>query len=144
MRRILIPIFIIVALLAIHFAVFPQTISYAYDYCGNRIKREIRLNSNKIPGHSNVTEMYLQEKLSEHNLKIYPNPTKGQLKVEIVGYEPSDVGLITLFSLSGQVLFSDHLNSAHCFVDISNNTNGIYILQISINGKSTSWKIIKE
>lgn len=125
-------------------AVLSQAVSYAYDSSGNRIKREIRMNANKKPGCSGVDDIHVQETISERNVRIYPNPTKGMLKVEIVGYETDDTGQIDLFSLAGQHLFAERLSSESSLIDISGSPNGIYILQISINGKSTSWKIIKE
>ena len=56
---------------------------------------------------------------------IYPNPTKGQLKIEIQGDEQITNALIYLYDLSGY-------------------SPGTYILKIIMGGKTSEWKIVKE
>lgn len=137
----------ILAAMTLSFAVSiapAQTISYAYDSSGNRIRRELRMNAKSMPKQTVVEEIHVQETLSERGIHIYPNPTKGMLRVEIVGYVNSDKGNIDIFNLSGHRFLSKPLDSACVTLDISSADNGIYILHISLNGGSTSWKIIKE
>lgn len=63
---------------------FSQNISYGYDAAGNRIKREIIISSNNN-SRKGVKKSSFTESLNDKTIKIYPNPTKGLLKIEIGG-----------------------------------------------------------
>lgn len=119
-----------------------QSVKYSYDNAGNRIKREIVMKT-KSPYEVSTTTECFSEKLSEKEIRIYPNPTKGRLKIEIAGYENSDRCILRILNVSGQQILSTHANSACTELDISSKANGIYILYISLNNKETTWKIIK-
>ncbi|WP_080903839.1 hypothetical protein [Parabacteroides sp. Marseille-P3160] len=76
-------------------------VKYSYDNAGNRIKRKIIVSTKSAPESSTEPEYY-SEILSEKEFRIYPNPTTGYLKVEVNGWEETDKGTITLYTLSGQ------------------------------------------
>lgn len=123
---------------------YSQTLTYGYDLAGNRIKREIVMPSNdnsikKAPGKAFVSEM-----LSDKTIRIYPNPTKGILKIEIANYEASDNGEIALFNFNGTRLQFHPISEPLTLLDLSGYDSGLYLMHISINGNESSWKIIKE
>ena len=119
-----------------------QSVQYSYDSAGNRVKLEIVMDSRSI-GEEDIPEIFT-ETLSGKEFHIYPNPTKGMLKVEVLGYETSDEGDIQLYGMNGQLVTSISITSATTDMDISMRPNGIYIMRISLNSKETTWKIIKE
>lgn len=113
---------------------------------GNRTKREIVISSLGAMAkkqYSNSLDVS-SEKLREHFVKINPNPTQGNLKVGISGLKNSDKCYLELYSVQGVQILAFDVNSDNTDVDISNQPNGIYLLKITINGKSTTWKIIKK
>ena len=116
-------------------------ISYSYDLAGNRVKREIVMSS-LAPRNTKATGF--TEVLAKKNIRIYPNPTKGHLKVEVMGYESADNCLLQLFNATGAQLINRKTTSAYTEINISNQPNGIYFLQITLNGENTKWKIIKK
>ena len=127
--------------------VFSQSkIGYAYDMAGNRIKREIVMSASQAMAKKQSFESqdFYSERLREHSVKIYPNPTQGNLKVSISGLENSDKCHLDVYSIQGTQILAFDVNSDNANVDISNQPNGVYMLQITINGKSTTWKIIKK
>lgn len=138
-------IFILLGLLLIfHTNIsFPQYVSYGYDATGNRIKREIVMstynNIRKAPQKASVSEC-----LSDRTIKIYPNPTKGMLKIEIGGWTETDRGSITIHSTNGAILITRSLTESSMTFDITNYSAGIYLMHIKIGDKGTTWKIIKE
>lgn len=132
------------ATLSVSVMAYSQTITYTYDESGNRIKREIIMSQKNIPSQAGIDNIPSEAKLSGREIRIYPNPTKGILKVEIFGYMSGDNGRMMLYSLSGQTIAYMDIDSSVTIFDISTAQNGVYILQISLNGKSSSWKIIKE
>ncbi len=123
-----------------------QKITYTYDNAGNRIKREIIISpkgisrsEDKEPAIQPVSDM-----LADKDIKIHPNPTTGMLKVEITNYESNDLGNIYVYSINGHVITHSKISSHVTDIDISNSPNGIYLLNIQLNGNSTTWRVIKQ
>lgn len=125
------------------YATLAQNVKYSYDSAGNRIKREIVMNTKSSYKEASTAE-YFSEMLSEKNIRIYPNPTKGKLKIEIANYDNSDRCIIRIVNASGQQILSTQSTSRWIELDISSRANGIYILYISLNKKESTWKIIKK
>lgn len=119
-----------------------EKIKFTYDASGNRIKKEIVLSSTKLASEE-VNEIFT-EKMSERNIKIYPNPTKGQLMLDISDIEDIKSGNLTVYNMQGQMLINKKISDVQTILDISSRPNGIYILHINIDGEKKSWRIIKE
>lgn len=133
---------IMLLIAAVPLIAFSQSkVRYSYDNAGNRIKREIVVSTKSVSDDSSPE--YYSEMLSEKNIRIYPNPTRGQLKVEIVGWNNADQCLFRLYNSVGQQLLLTRAASSYTELDISSRPDGLYILHITLNGKETSWKIIK-
>jgi len=133
-------------LLSVHWCE-AQTISYGYDDAGHRISRKIiTLKSAKV---SEVTstaknnEVY-EENLGEQKIFIFPNPTRGELKVEISGYEKSTQTALYLYSLSGTLLLNKTSTNSFMTLDLSTYPIGTYILKIILDNNLKEWKIVKE
>lgn len=122
---------------------FAQTIRYDYDGAGNRLTRVIVMSPNRIAKSASIDE-FLSDSLSERNIRIYPNPTQGLLRIRIDQLSEEDICSIRLFSLSGQQILVMPLQTTETELNISDQSNGVYILQILLNGEASSWKIIKE
>lgn len=122
----------------------PLSVSFAYDSAGNRIKREIVLSQRNIPGHSGSGTTYAKELLADREIRIHPNPTKGMLMVEIMNHTHEDSGQLSLFNMSGMQILSADISQNITTLDISACANGVYVLRIGLNGRFSSWKIIKE
>ena len=123
------------------FAEAQTVISFSYDSSGNRIKREIVLESRSI-GDEHIKEF--TETISAKQIKIYPNPTRGLLKVEIAGWEDSDKCRFLLHSVSGKLVSEGVFNDAVTEIEMTDCINGVYLLSVEINGENTVWKIIKK
>ena len=132
--------FLIAAVLATQMSA--QSVQYSYDDAGNRISREIVMDSRSTE-EEDMPEIFT-ETISGKEFLIYPNPTKGMLKVEVLGYETADEGNIQLYGMNGQLVISIPITYATTDMDISMRPNGIYLMHISLNGKETIWKIIKQ
>ena len=123
-----------------------QNVGYTYDDAGNRIKREIVINRQQAPqidAGTNEEETF-SDMLAQKHIKIYPNPTSGLLKVDVLDLTSDDQCLLQLFASSGQQLISKQTTSKTTSLDISSRPNGIYFLRISIGDDETTWKIIKK
>ena len=122
---------------------FAQTIRYDYDGAGNRLTRYSVMSPNRVAKSTSIDE-FLSDSLSKRNIRIYPNPTQGLLRIRIDQLSEEDICSIRLFSLSGQQILVMPLQTTETELNISDQSNGIYILQILLNGEASSWKIIKE
>jgi uncharacterized repeat protein (TIGR01451 family) len=82
------------------------------------------------------------------NVSIYPNPTQNLATIE-VNLDKSSILSYSLFNIQGKLVRQEDLaNKAIGLVKHEINLDGIhsgiYILNISINGKETSLKVVKE
>lgn len=116
-------------------------IKYSYDDAGNRIKREIVLNTTRAV---EVSTSVFTEELAQRGVKIYPNPTQGQLVIEISDVEKAKSSSLSVLNLKGQTVARVMVISNITNLDISSEPSGTYILQIRIDDVLSSWKIIKK
>lgn len=123
--------------------IYGQHISYSYDNAGNRILRELRINRQRSSENTNDQLAFSTELLSDRVIKIYPNPTKGLVRVEVQGYD-NDYGSLRIFSMSGQQVAYSIIESVMTDIDISSCPHGVYLFNIELNGNNSTWKIIKE
>ena len=122
-----------------------QRIKYTYDNAGNRLTRqkEIVVQTRGALSDEEEPSVY-EEELSETKVTIYPNPTRGMLKVDISGVEKFENARISLYDLTGKLLQQWAGISQSNEIDLSERTPGMYIMQVAYKGKISSWKIIKE
>jgi len=78
------------------------------------------------------------------NWEIYPNPTHGDLYVEINGLGPDETVDYQLFSKSGSLLEIKKNLGYQFNIELEKNPAGMYILNLLIQGKMSQWKILKE
>ena len=132
--------FVISILFLLPLFVSSQTIvNYTYDAMGNRIKREIVM-SRSIKN----TDNSLTETLLEKSISIYPNPTEGLLKINISGWETTDKCNFKVYSLKGSLIQEITVVSSITEINLGNEPDGIYLLNIELNESKSSWKIIKK
>lgn len=119
-------------------------ISFTYDAAGNQNKRVIVL-ATKSSISANDSVMVYTDIIAERNIKIYPNPTDGFLKLEIGNTENIKNCTITINHLnSGRQILRQKATLPVTTIDISNQSSGMYIMVIDIDGEYTSWKILKK
>ncbi len=78
------------------------------------------------------------------SFSLYPNPTKGQLNIQVTNM-PSDAhGEITLYDLNGRLLIKQNSLRENYLLDISTQPIGVYVLRIEACDMVKEWKVIKE
>jgi photosystem II stability/assembly factor-like uncharacterized protein len=112
---------------------FSPTNAYAYlatpDF--GVIKFSIDINSLSIDDNDN----------SEFNISYYPNPVKDKLNFESSAY----ITTAKLYNILGKEIMSLSVNHYFDKINMSQLTNGVYILKLlTTDGKSNSLKIIKK
>ena len=121
-------------------------IGYTYDDAGNRIERKIILAAPKVMAkkRSDTPSDFYSNMQSDHSVRIYPNPTKGQLCVEIVNYSDKNRYEMEVYSIAGELVFQEKNAGVTTDINLSNRSTGIYLLKIMQNGESKTWEIIKK
>ncbi len=122
-------------------------IGYSYDASGNRVKREIVMPVPKAMAKQqnfSSDNQSFSDMLRDHSIKIYPNPMKGALKICISGLKGTDKCSLEVYTTLGMQILAKKVESDNIDINISNQPNGVYLLQIVINGRSTTWKIVKQ
>lgn len=119
-------------------------IKYTYDDGGNRLSRKQEIVVKTRSAVNEEEPSIYEEKLAETKVTIYPNPTRGMLKIDISGVKVFENAAISLYDLTGTLLQRWENITQSNAVDISDRNLGVYIMQVTYNGNTSSWKIIKE
>lgn len=143
--------FIIAIAFGISMTSFSQTSlqrEYLYDEGGNRICRKVlEIPANTLRNLRQQTEetpaSYFQEQVCSYSCKIYPNPTSGQIQLDIEDLTEPIQGIADLYNSNGVLLRNFRISESHNIFDLSDFPPGMYILRLNINEKSEEWKIIK-
>ncbi len=69
-------------------------------------------------------------KIENLESKLYPNPSKGMLTVELEK-SPSKNGSLEIYTLNGKKIFVKHLNSKISSIDLNSIEKGAYIIKIN-------------
>ena len=119
-------------------------VSFGYDAAGNRVNRVINVQVRSQNTEENIEQKIYSEVLKDLSIKIYPNPTKGDLTVEIMNLPEGKTANLRLYDMSGTLVLQRTDVNGTEYVSIGNRPNGIYIMRISAGDSSTEWKIIKQ
>ena len=127
---------------------------YEYDDAGNRInrkyvkiKKKVNMEEDSLLYNDSIVakedmEGY-KDNIGDKEIRIFPNPTKGKLRVELSNIEEGDVIMLKVFDLQGREIYSKEKLSNYD-IDLSNYENGVYLLDIILNKEKSYWKIVKE
>jgi len=88
-------------------------------------------------------EQEIEENIGSHVIKIYPNPVKGLLNIEIPLTNDQKV-FIRFYNLNGKMLMEKIINNQNTIIDLNEQPAGTYILSVIIGNKRKEWKIIKD
>lgn len=147
MKNIL-PLFFILSFLLVCSPGQAQSIQFEYDEAGNCIEKykTVVLPSRTAKSNKDNDSIEKPEigKISEREVVIYPNPTKGILKIEIKGVAPDTPIQYLLMDVNGKMLARKGSGDMSFEFDMTSLSTGIYFLQVIIDEKWEKWKIIKE
>ena len=119
-------------------------VSFGYDAAGNRVNRVITASFRSQKTEEQPEEKVHSEVLKDFSVNIYPNPTKGDLTVEIHNLPEGKTANLRLYNMSGSLILQRTNIRSTEYLNISNQLDGIYIMRITAGDSSTEWKIIKQ
>ncbi len=113
-----------------------DSIVFTYDSNGNRTSRDLifeRLVDPKAPI-GNTSPFLCQ---------LFPNPTPGEFRIQLVNPEAGSCAKATLLTSQGTVLQEKELDNGITTFDLSSHADGVYILKIQDTKAIETWKVIK-
>jgi hypothetical protein len=126
------------------------TVRFGYDACGNRVSRTLefsRMEPEGAPdGMPSEQPDHWQAELSDRfegvETMLSPNPTDGGFILSMGGDIPQGAKAI-LCTMDGKVLEERSVNNATEGFDLGGKPAGIYLLRLSSQRETKTWKIIK-
>jgi hypothetical protein len=122
-----------------------QTITYSYDPAGNRTEKVVLLM--KSSSVEKGIEPLKDKSFASLEMLIYPNPTKGNLIVEI---KPNDQMesfdekiKFSLYDVSGRLIQQVDGVTGTTTIDLHAEQDGLYLLVVKQGDIISRWKIIK-
>lgn len=131
----------------------PKRLVYAYDAAGNRVARFLRLGvSSKelrsLPKYEERADSlpeanFVQESLAGQQVRLYPNPTQGQLTLECLEELQGKTVFVEIFDVQGRRIISLPMTSSRLVLDLTTQPSGIYLMLLRIDKALSTWKIYK-
>jgi len=82
------------------------------------------------------------EKLSENDINIYPNPSKGIFNIS---YNKNiETVEVIIINFEGKVIYQKNYNSGNFVIDLSDKAKGVYLIKFNYAGKSLVSRIVLE
>ena len=117
----------------------PQPIKLDYDASGNTVGRGFDAVS------TSSDELDVAEPEEQSCVKIFPNPTAGLVKVEIdASGNVLRGGTLAVYSVNGRMILKLNTLQPLNSIDLTEQPAGIYLLQIVIDGKTETHRVVKE
>ena len=118
---------------------------YSYDNAGNRTTRTIIQLNSKRAGEANNEELCnpLTDVLSSgETMRLFPNPTQETIRLELLG--DKKIGRYTLTDITGRLVIEGSCETPSLTLNLSAQSEGIYLLEFLIDEKPHIYKIIKQ
>ncbi len=109
---------------------------FNYDQAGNR---DGRIMFDITGKESAPVAMILN-----HEVKVFPNPAIDNLNVQISALTEENPATVELFDVHGNSIYKNETSTGDLALGISANSNGFYILSITIEDERIEYKIIKQ
>ena len=137
---------VLLSIVAMESSAQTRNVQFTYDNAGNRIGRAIVLaqapKSRGLANDSTKTEIYT-DTFAEYQLHVYPNPTEGELKIELCGLPDGEVYHLLITNSSGVVIVNRKTSENPTVADLTTCPAGIYLMRIQYKNYTKDFKIIR-
>jgi YD repeat-containing protein len=146
-------LFLMALFLVATFATQSQTVQFTYDASGNRTSRIIDLGGGSKGTDTpkdykeevkEEEEIVTDDSFSPGPVKIYPNPTRGLIEIEVPVSEDDFELQITVTDINGRKIISKTHEPPRTTIDLSSQPGGMYLLILKQGATYSKWKILKE
>src|SRR5580658_9294904 len=117
---------------------------YGHDDNGNRISIGTTPASHAPKRHKSDTTKDSNTVAQKHGINVYPNPTSGEVTVDISSFQPCGNALVYLQDASGNELLAQKATSSPVLINLTSYNQGLYYVKVIICDDQVSYKVIKE
>ena len=124
-----------------------DAVKFTYDVHGNRIKREVKTITITKPQQVKKNQQDMEpteDQMGERTIKIFPNPTRGDLNVNITNLKENEHLTVTIYDMNGRTIISTPITEGSNAVDMNTQAQGMYIMHITNGAERLVYKIVKE
>lgn len=121
-----------------------QVYNFSYDSAGNRVQRKFVLNSKHSDEGYEEPVTFFVDRVADYEVKIAPDADGRKVKVELSGLKGEADGNVVLYDMNGRKRSSVTVRHGAALLDTSRCGRGVYVMRITVDDESTSWKITKE
>lgn len=82
----------------------------------------------------------IEESSSKKEMDIYPNPASNEFQISITEQKSK----LSIYSITGELVFQSQLNNGQNKIDISNFESGIYLIEVENENGAMQQKLIKQ
>ena len=121
-----------------------QNVSFDYDADGNMTSRyTVTLRSEQQEDATPQTPEGTTVSLDNRTITVYPNPTRGEIFVDISPYDPKEESFLQVYDLSGRLMETRSITSERTRVELRG-IAGVYLINIHLGATVSNWRIIKQ
>jgi Secretion system C-terminal sorting domain len=121
-----------------------QVVKFSYDEHGNRTKREVTITlQSKVKKKQQDIEP-TEDQMGERTIKIFPNPTRGDLNIDVTNLNPKEELRMELYNINGTQLYNARVQEGSNPLDMNTYPSTVYILRLVSGSEKMEYKIIKE
>lgn len=118
-------------------------VAYDYDMAGNRTARRI-ITLQQAKRHQPTDSVVIKETIGERTIKVFPNPTRGALGIDIQGGDPKQELRLQIYSGAGAILYNQPAIEGLNPIDMTQYPQGWYVLRVVAGTEKREYKIVKE
>ncbi|MGB3946562.1 MAG: M1 family aminopeptidase [Bacteroidia bacterium] len=119
---------------------YTKTMGVTTDKRGTIVIDSLQLGEYTLAMHDYTMSILSMNENKQSKLKLYPNPTKDLLTVDIkeLGIKPKQTAILTILNASGQIVFTEQINTTQTSHRVQTNfyNNGVYSVLLTIGNKT--------
>lgn len=85
----------------------------------------------------------IKEKITKNEFNIYPNPSANLVNIDLSAYEAENF-TISVFDMNGKLQITQNTVASQAFMDVSNLSNGNYLISVVASGKFIGSKVLNK
>ena len=130
---------------------------FGYDAAGNRISRmgiilnkatqNVDTTGNVLSDsclYNNEAKQQYQANIEDYVITVYPNPTTGELKIDISNFEEGTKGSIFITDIQGKYIYKTDVIYDKNIINLNYVASGQYLMRIVLNNKNHEFFVLKE
>ena len=123
----------------------PLLSNYILSIAINPKSGEVFFGTDKgIVSYKEETSTDITENNTIENTGIFPNPTNGIVNINL-GNQNEKITMVNVLNMAGQKLLSKHVDNQKLIqIDLSLMNNGIYLVELVCDHKSSVYKVLKQ